>query len=170
MGVSRLQKNADILFDAVSERKLVSGACNACVVGNFIAANNGYTIIKEGDNYVWYTEKEDKVYPYWVQTFMTREDGQLFNANNYRNESKEQIDSTGFTLEELMKIENIFERNTKLKLEQYRYHSDEDIRQDQMKGLVAVLNYISTLEDEVNDNNDIINNFIEKVNLIPLCV
>lgn len=61
--------------------------CAACAVGNLIAASIG------------------SFTPMWQYVFISG----TFNLNAYTGEAKRQIDSTGYTVQELAKIEHAFE-------------------------------------------------------------
>lgn len=95
------ENSVDILVKAFMNGTLEQSNCCACAVGNLIAHNCGYTF-KDGGSY-----KE------WVESPYPNS----FNGGWFPNvifgrktrEGKKQIASTGYTRDELYKIENAFE-------------------------------------------------------------
>jgi hypothetical protein len=100
--------SVSVLVTAFLNDTLQHGNCHTCAVGNFVAAANNFKY----ENHKIYKYK--KVYnggrlPAWQEVFMTIDDDQFVDLKKYRGEAKEQIDSTGYTYEELAKIEYAFE-------------------------------------------------------------
>jgi len=89
---------------------LATKRCTACAVGNIIAECNNYIIDK--GNTSWLTKEVLDKYPKWDTVFITitGKSQQLIREYNYKGKAKEQIDSTGYTWEELAQVEFTFER------------------------------------------------------------
>ncbi len=92
-------KTIGILVKAYQNDTLRKYDCAACVVGNMIAANEGYAIGEEGS---WLKGRKVILPAWWPQI------GRVDTANN-NGEAKRQMDSTGYTLDELSLIETAFE-------------------------------------------------------------
>ncbi len=104
-------KTLDILVKAYQNDTLEHGNCATCAVGNMIAANMKISYRKETSgrycphiSLTWINST-----PQWSQVFMTAEGTQEIDSEEYDGKAKEQIDSTGYTWQELAKIEYAFE-------------------------------------------------------------
>jgi len=95
------EKTIDVLVRAYMNDTLRHGSCYACAVGNIILDATGAYYIDFG---IW--SKGD---PMWQCVFVTNEDGQQIWEDNYSGEAKKQIDSTGYTWQELARVEYAFE-------------------------------------------------------------
>jgi hypothetical protein len=97
--------------------------CTACAVGNLVAANLGYKYVKTKTHttgqcelrHTW-EHKENKapgsIFRFtsrWSDVFGTPYGVQYFHLNNYSGEAKREIDSTGYSVSDLAKIEFAFE-------------------------------------------------------------
>lgn len=118
------QKSVDILAKAYVDNTLERANCCACAVGNLVAANCGIKMQKRRGLVMTIGESFEMVlmlgwmdvHPHWQDVFMTNGEGiQFFSSEKYDLDhiAKEQIDSTGYTMWELAKIEHAFERNYK---------------------------------------------------------
>lgn len=84
-------KNAMLkLHDVYHNNEIQKGDCSKCAVG----------IICSGEHL-------------WNKVFMTSDEGQGIWMHNYNGVSKSIIDNTGYSVQELAKIENAFEVSTK---------------------------------------------------------
>lgn len=139
-------KTVDILVQAYFEGTLEHGNCYACAVGNIIAANCGYRFLR-------YSNENKDIYwkgftPYnqdWTETI--REKGKnpswfSFVKNPHITFNKElaiqQVNSTGYTKQELFKIETAFEN--------YKENTEDSM----FDGLMSVINCL----DEIHENTD----------------
>jgi hypothetical protein len=147
--IERFDRAINALVTAFLQGTLAKGACHACAVGNICAASLNFKV-KTGQgrlNPRFYWEA-----PYvgadWSNVFHTRiESGeQRLNINRYVGAAKEEIDATGYSLEQLMLIEKAFESNTHIIYERYRRYSQAEIDADQYAGLVAVFNTLCEIE------------------------
>lgn len=88
---------------------LFKGSCCACAVGNVIAENCGYRILFLEEYSRW-----DGIYPAWQNVFTAYRGKQITDVNAYKGKAKRQIDSTGYTWQELARIEKAFECSTNM--------------------------------------------------------
>ncbi len=165
----RIQKAIDIFLDALNKGTLAKGTCRACAVGNLVAAGMGINIIP---TYLSNGELEFEIdSPInngdWGMLFSTVYDGKQHIRIDNLNISFVQtcIRATDFTWQELAKIENAFERNTSISYENYHFHSNEEVRKDQIKGLEAVVKVMMTFDDVQEKVEEV---FTQKAELIPV--
>lgn len=126
-------KTVDILVQAYFNDTLKHGNCYACAVGNMVAANKSYKYYQG----IWV-----EAFSWWDNVFSTDSDCgiQTIEINNYTGEAKEQIDSTGYSVRELAKIERSFETAP-------RGNSDDEWM---FNGLMAVIDVL----DKIHENTD----------------
>lgn len=131
-----LAKTRQILFDAYYNDTLEHGNCYACAVGNIVAANMGIKIVPcDFFSFTFEWEKGDSA---WDAVFCTGNGAQRRNPDAYEwCDARAQIDATGYTWEELAKIEFAFETA-------HRGDSDED---RMYNGLVAVLDVLDQIHN-----------------------
>lgn len=106
------EKTVSILVKAYQNDTLVHGDCCACAVGNMVAYNCGFEIRKPSDRspFVWKFGENAGMFPSWKRVFVTIDNSfQNINPENYEFDAKVQIDSTGYSYENLAKIEHAFE-------------------------------------------------------------
>lgn len=169
---NRVQNAIDIFLDAINKGTLAKGTCVACAVGNLVASGMGAKIYING-----FDEANIPVFNCninnhtWNVVFMTslgyqEQNFELLNSkSSYVKEIKKLMDSTGFTPEELAKIEFAFETNTRIKIYYYNKYSKEAIREDQINGLKAVVEVMMTFDDIKEDVDEV---FTKKAELIPV--
>lgn len=133
-------KTVDILVQAYFNDTLEHGNCHACAVGNLVAANTGIGFTRIGFNGNMWSDNT----PEWGFVFMSQishgVNQQIINPHRYIGEAKRQIDSTGYTWQQLAKIEYAFETAPKGK-------SDDEWM---FNGLMAVIDVL----DEIHENKD----------------
>lgn len=102
-----------ILVKAYLEGTLLKGHCYACAVGNICAAALGKQVVG-----VVRSENSDAIdanwsgsghYAMWRYVFMTRFGKQDCNEDAYESLAKQEIDATGYTWQQLARIEYAFE-------------------------------------------------------------
>lgn len=129
------EKTVGILVNAYRNNTLRHGDCQACAVGNIIAANCGI------DGTMSRTEWKEKTGEVallgWGSVFMTGECYQRINESKYKGAAKFQIDSTGYTWKELAKIEYAFETAPK-------GNNDDDWM---LNGLLSVYNVLCDIHE-----------------------
>lgn len=149
---TRFNNAINALVQAFFTDTLAKGTCTACAVGNICAAAMGakvvpyahsknlFAAIKEGkevNNYSWnclfFTDptgkqriaEEPEEYPFAVKI----------------------IESTGYTIQELARVEKAFETHTKIdSLYYYLTYTKAEIMEDQYNGLMAVVNTLCEIE------------------------
>lgn len=141
-------KTVDILYQSYFDDTLVHGNCQACAIGNMVAANTGKRVKRFGSGYIgvgW-----DHGASEWNLVFMTDHETlhQVRDPAFYDGEAKEQIDATGYHWEDLATIEYAFETADK-------GQSEEDYM---FNGLVAVLEVLKQIH-EIDDNTDQVERF-----------
>ena len=146
----RIEKAIDIFLDALNNGTLRKGTCGGCAVANLIA--NGLGIKISSTNVIGNPKIR-----LWGNLFCTFNSVQSLNSlqPSFLEEIKETIDSTDFTVEELMKIEFAFETNTIILYTNYNYFSKNAIFQDQLKGLEAVVKVMLEFDESKNDVKEI---------------
>ncbi len=156
-------KTVDILVAAYFADTLAHGSCAACAVGNIVSSNMGYEM-KVNPNgsmiekFNWVKNGNELPYPGMVANESGVFNkvggwGAVFTTNNpnvqkmgkpkmnrFIGAAKEQIESTGYTVDELAKIEFHFETAKRGK-------SDEEWM---FNGLMNVINAL----DIIHQNND----------------
>jgi len=152
------------LYNSFMNRTLAKGNCSACAIGNMVAAANGATVTKEFECSI-----KNNI---WTRLFITTfevDDGEIVNEsffaeqgevvrNNvfgafkkrgYLTQREEAIDiikPTGYNQFELAKVEKSFELNTSIDHNEYKYRADQEILEDQQKGLFAVIDVLCELD------------------------
>lgn len=145
------KRTTDILYRAYFNDELQNSICSACAVGNIIAANMGFKLIK-GD----VINDRDRVITYfdWLDTKGRVIDGMHVNWNIYSKvyasdepvlseewrEGLELIKSTGYSVGELTEIELAFENADAGDCEEDR----------KFNGLMAVIDVL----DIIHENAD----------------
>jgi hypothetical protein len=145
------KKTVNILVDAYFKNTLEHSICTACAIGNIIAANKGYELENTGEvsfggrvmtTFDWITPmgRVGSMAPQWKDVFMTDETGQHTDPSRYRDGARCEIESTGYSWQNLAKIEYAFETAPKGKT-----------KEDWMfNGLMAVIDVL----DKIHENND----------------
>lgn len=148
----RISHAIDVFLRAIEQGTLAKGDCTACAVGNLVADSIGGVITREER-----LSRVDKVLGI-ITTFRCNLPNHNW-AKLFFTAGKEQIKiysfatgkiiykNTGFTVEELAKIEYAFETNTQITAVNYSKHTKEEIRQDQIKGLEAVIQVMLDFDD-----------------------
>jgi len=105
--MKRFDRAIKALVKGYMNDTLVTKICTACAVGNIIAECNNYIVDKE--NTSWLTKEGLNKYAEWDAVFVTVYD-QFIDDYFYEGEAKRQIDSTGYTWQELAQVEFTFEK------------------------------------------------------------
>lgn len=121
----------DILVKAYMNGTLIHGNCSACAVGNIVASRCDYKFQKTRQGVFW-----QHYVSMWNNVFITSFGSQKVYPGYYRGEAKEQIDSTGYTWQELAVIEKAFEFQN--------YHGSDA---DGYKGLMAVVDVLCEIHE-----------------------
>lgn len=156
------------LVGAFFSNTLAKGLCTACAVGNITAKANGIKIISinsdgsfVGTGVAELAAKGASMglshlkNSAWNSLFFTTENGQTCNFDD-TNVSKSQreamnhgfvlIAPTGYSAAELAQIELAFETASKISHPDYDKHTEDEIKEDQYNGLVAVVDIMCRLD------------------------
>lgn len=160
----RVKNAIDVLLDAINNRTLAKGTCTACAVGNLVAAGIGGKVIRDDKN-DFFCDKNNTT---WSILFSTSFGNQIFrpdvlNDETYGDLIKSTIKTTEFSIEELKKIEYTFETNTKIYYSEMGRFSDEEILQDQIRGLEAVVKVMMEFDNIKEDVKEVFTNKVELV-------
>lgn len=167
------QKTVDLLLDAYNSGKLEHGDCKACAVGNICGGNDNWARLFMTSSGTQHVSKLDKIKVYKSgigtieipneQAEEYSEKGFVYGDSGYdgddvdgfsvspRNfvakkmEAVKLIESTGYTMEELMKIEFAFEISIDNTEEGRNHYIYEDNKKGQFIGLTAVLNVLAEI-------------------------
>jgi len=128
----------NVLVKAYLNDTLQHGRCTACAVGNMICDSlNIETYKTEDGNIHW----KNNIF-YWDEVVCTRMGNQRIHMDNYLGQAKYQIDSTGYSVEEIAKIEFAFE--ARVKYDDFgQVIGDKDIAM--FKGLMAVVDVLADI-------------------------
>lgn len=137
----RFRKATDALYNAFFNGTLAKGTCTACAVGNIVCDAMGGKIFTDPDCGLFVSTVGNE---FWGSFF----------ATNYRQQKIEYdrgVDLllqnlTNYSLDELAQVENAFEKNTKINYLNYNNSSEQDILEDQYKGLCAVFDVLMELD------------------------
>lgn len=146
----RTQEAIDVFLDALNEGTLAKGSCAACAVGNLAAFGMGVKIKKCNGTNAYYCDVVNGIRnDEWSYAFCT----DSFEQSIYESKFDLPIfQYFKFTPSELAKIEYAFERNSKINFSDYDNYTKEDIRDDQIKGLEAVVKIMLELDENIQDN------------------
>lgn len=177
MSTKRFDKAYSALQNAYFDGTLGKGDCSCCAVGNIVSAAQGgrVTINKEIldlakdapgfqiKNLIKRTAVCSSTgNSFWGKLFKTMSDSfgrkvsqkrdplaQLIIGNDKLDqEAKMLLDLTGYSEEEMSKIEAAFEDNTKIDIMYYPDYTEQEILEDQYNGLAAVLDVMLELDNE----------------------
>lgn len=126
---------------------LGKGSCVACAVGNIVAYCNNLTIIKKkcttflsGLEYTNLKVNTDFEMDNWYS---------LLSQYRIGGSTNTIVEKTGYTLNEISKIECAFEEATKISFVNYDDYSKETVSEDQFNGLMAVVEVLCKLDNIV---------------------
>lgn len=158
--MNRIEKAINIFLDAINNGTLAKGTCIGCAVGNLVAYGMNGVIYKENESF-----KCNKLNSLWSLAFMTNSDRQIVDPKLFEDTHVlECVLATDFTIDELMKIEYAFEKNTKILYTDYSKHTPDVIRNDQINGLAAVIKVMETFDNI--ESNKYVDEFTTKAKLI----
>lgn len=135
------RKTVDILLDAYNAGELKHDSCMACAVGNLVKAGSGFL----GDD-VYFPV------PMWDRVFYTGY-RQNYYPEEYTGRAKIEIDSTGYSLNDLMKIEQNFESASAL----------DYTKETQYYGLCAVLDVLAKIHEANSEENEVEHTKLETI-------
>ena len=139
----RFEKAYNSLYNAFMNDTLAKGTCTACAVGNIVADALGGKVSRMRNDFVC-----DVPNTWWNTFFITVDNEQtIFDDYNDIPAYGRLKDLTGYSVEELAKIEFAFETNTKIRFVNYFNSTEEQIMEDQFNGLMAVMDVMIELDD-----------------------
>ena len=168
------EKTVNILLDAYNSGKLMHGDCTACAVGNICGNNRLWSYLFVTTSTKQYKEKpgfirlrdpkgevieiKNEELPKYVNSGFSFGNVFYVTDNDYytvvpaslsyiekKQKGLELIESTGYTLDELARIEFAFENSIRNTQEGYEHYTDEDPKKGQFIGLTAVLNVLAEI-------------------------
>lgn len=153
------------LVNAFYNETLAKGNCAACAVGNMVAFANGAKLDPDLNSvsiHKFGKELRNTDWKYFGMTIANR-DSQLKRSYleycSIEESDAEQIElaqivtlATGYSEEEILRIEHAFETNTKIDFMQYTSSTKESIMLDQYNGLMAVVDVLCEIEGIESSN------------------
>ena len=163
----RVKNAISVFIKAIDKRTLAKGTCVACAVGNLVAAGMGEEVYRDlslhpTDSGYYKCKKNNRDWSWYFSTGLNGKQG--IDIDYEDNEGViSNISSTDFSAEELMKIEYAFETNSEIYFNEYINYSDKEIRDDQTKGLEAVIEtMLSFSNDTETDVKEVFTNKVKK--------
>lgn len=157
----RFNRAYDALVSAYFNGVLAAGSCVACGVGTICAAALGisHEEIKPYMADSIYGRKLpgniQSIVNAWTAPITRLRDSE--NWDSYKEEYDELELLTGYNVQEINMIERTFESNTYIKAKYYTLSHEQDILEDQFRGLSAVVDLLLSL-DSIEDPDGIYNN------------
>lgn len=142
---NRITRAIDIFLDAINDGTLAKGKCMVCAVGNLVAHGMNGKISKVENGFIC-NVKNDRWYEAFV-TYVNTTKQEIHEQNIDKPEVAACIEATEFNWKELAKIEYAFETNTEIYHIDYFRYTAEEIRQDQINGLAAVIKVMETFDN-----------------------
>lgn len=138
------------LVQAFFDGTLAKGTCTACAVGNMVAAANDFSIERiETEDEIMF--ECDYTVEQWSNLFFTTSQRQWRRGHATKDEDVKialsLIEKTGYSEDELAKIEFAFETHTQILSGIYHKHSEQEILEDQYNGLCAVFEVLCKLDN-----------------------
>jgi hypothetical protein len=135
-----------ILVEAYLNGVLMHGDCAACAVGNIISAKLGCKITsfdnEFGEPFYAWKRGGHRLTPLWGMVFVTGATGPVLNPKAYMGNCKLQIDASGYSWQDLARIESAFERAA-------NYNNEGELLNDRedavFNGLLAVVDVLSEI-------------------------
>jgi len=157
MNSERFNRAYNALVKAYFEGTLAKGDCKCCAVGNIVADAEGANL--ELDDF--YNPMCDRDVEWWSYLFFTDRLHNQISRFPHSEKAGEILDHdylasrllrlTGYSEQEMAKIEYAFEINTDIHIDQYLYYTKVEILEDQYKGLAAVVDVMMELDNMAPD-------------------
>lgn len=145
----RFKKAYDSLVRAFFEGTLAKGTCVACACGNIIFDAIGDPVTKEDiaiemGGFSFFRDKGDRAKELWSDKRVADLITYTFHVlPEYRDE----INEAGYSADEFAKIETAFESNTIWPITKYWKLTEEQVLEDQYRGLCAVVDVLMELDN-----------------------
>lgn len=150
----RIQRAIDVFLDALNDGTLRKGDCTMCAVGNLCRAANIPEIFAGG----YWKDTAIAIPGRWSYLFFTDVMGVVqepLKIGPKVIEAKRVLSYLEFTEEEVREIEHTFETNTNILHIHYDDHTPEFIKQDQIKGLEAVIKVMLGFEKQKDNVKEV---------------
>lgn len=137
----------NVLVKAYLNDTLQRGNCYACAVGNMVAEACGYKLSKLEYYITWINPVTECHQDSWWLTAITNKSGLCIGEDDENNVALglEEIDSTGYTLEELSRIEKAFELRSGLLQNLESKHGKLSLQERIFHGLMAVIDQLADI-------------------------
>ncbi len=147
----RFERAYQALLTAFFDETLAKCNCTACAVGNIVAAGYNTKVFKDKDTG---DLKCNVVNREWSSLFVTlsnsKKQGQYFEKFYNKNYEDllaiDNVNVTGYSVEELARVEFAFETNTIISYQNYFKYTRNEIMEDQYNGLMAVVDVLCEIE------------------------
>lgn len=162
----RFKKAYDALVRAYFEGTLAKGSCIACACGNIIFNAIGEPLTKEIfklEVAKYRTRFLDEYDVSVLKTFRDKAESLWSSKRNFSGAScirpipqfEHDVNESGYTVKEFTEIEEAFEMNTKLSISRYFCTFEQDILEDQYKGLCAVVDVLMKLDEQIEGADEL---------------
>jgi hypothetical protein len=172
----RFNKAYNALVTAFFEGTLASGSCIACACGNIIFDAIGEPLTREV-----FQMEVSKYSPHdydgeLVRNLHHRAGFLWANMRSFHGGSciipakglEKHINESGYSVEEFVEIEKAFETNTKISISRYYNTPEQEILEDQYKGLCAVVDVLITLDEGKEDPDELKKKFRKHPKLVTV--
>jgi len=153
----RFNRAYTALVNAYHNGTLAKGHCSACAVGNMVASSHRLMVPNplELTYQTSILTKDDLDISDWKFLFETHNGYQSLSLGDTYNQEKGRlvIKETGYSVEELAKIEFAFEISTRISWRDYYISTEQQILEDQFNGLSAVLDVLLELDSITDEKN-----------------
>lgn len=140
--IKKFHETIGILVEAYLSEELAHGTCAACAVGNIISRKMGTKPKKKASRTGFYYQTcENGTDLFWGDVFRSTElEGQLFYPHAITPRIQHEISVSGYSLEELRRIEYAFE-NAPRNCPYFEYRNEEWM----FNGLMAVVDVLAEI-------------------------
>ncbi len=138
----RFDRAINALVKGYFNNTLAKGTCAACAVGNIVAAGIGTSPCLSAWSPTWQNGNQTE----WDWVFVTEGKEQRVTPEKYEGAAKVEIDSTGYSWQDLARVEYAFETSTSIDFRKYHLFGPEKIDADQYRGLMAVVDVLCEIE------------------------
>jgi len=158
----RIERAIDVFLDALNDGTLVKGTCSACAVANLVAKGMGRDI---NIRTVGRGFDMDDPNAQWMLILDESTTNAHKNIAWALQEGRKGVESTDFSINELILIEEAFESEAVLFYYYYDLYPIERVRQDQINGLEAVVKVMMTFDDVKQDVEEVFTNKAKELQL-----
>ncbi|MDQ6481615.1 hypothetical protein [Dyadobacter sp. LHD-138] len=132
---TRFKNAVDSLVSDFFKDELTKGSCSKCALGRIVAHSFNQNNIT------------DVPVDFWKEAFVTSERIQTVNIKYFDHEFLlKTVESTQYSIEEMMRIEYAFESNTQISWDLMANKSSNEILKDRYNGLMAVVEILCEID------------------------